>query len=72
MINSISNFQISGQLPKSKNYHNSRTSNDIDMKLAPVTKYDKRNTETSRKGTQQKIDDKIMSANCGVIFIFLI
>ena len=42
------------------------------MKLVPVTKYEKRNTETSRKGTQQKIDDEIMSANCGVIFIFLI
>ena len=29
--------------------HNSRTSNDIDMKLGPVTKLDKRNTATSKK-----------------------
>ena len=38
---SISDFWISGQALINENYHNSRTSNDIDMKLEPVTKLDK-------------------------------
>ena len=38
---SISDFWISGQVLINENYHNSRTSNDIDMKLEPVTKLDK-------------------------------
>ena len=44
-------FPVSGLLVKSlinKNYHNSRTSNDADMKLEPVTKLDKRNKTTSK------------------------
>ena len=32
-----------------ENYHNSRTSDDIVLKLAPVTKLDKRNKTTSKK-----------------------
>ena len=40
-----------------KNDHNSRISHDIDMKLAPVAKLDKRNTSTSK-------NDEGMSANC--------
>ena len=44
---------------------NARTSNDIDMKLAPVTKFDKRNTVTSKK-----FDDDVMSVNCDVIVTF--
>ena len=43
---------------------NSRTSDDIGMKLGPVTKLDKRNKATSKK--------KAMSANCVVIVIFSI
>ena len=39
----ISDFQISGQSLIKVNCHNSRTSDDIDMKLGPVTKLDKRN-----------------------------
>ena len=35
---------------KNKNCHNYRTSNDIDMKLVPVTKLDRRNTTTLRMG----------------------
>ena len=31
------------------NCHNSRISDDIDMKLGPVTKLDKRNKTTSKK-----------------------
>ena len=40
-------FSISGSLVKSflnKNCHSSRTSNDTNTKLGPVTKRDKRNT----------------------------
>ena len=39
-----------------------RTNNDIDMKLRPVTKFNKRNTATSKKS-----NDKIISASCDVI-----
>ena len=35
------------------------------MKLGPVTKLDKRNTETS-----EKLDDDVLSANDEVIFTF--
>ena len=45
---SISDFWISGQSLIKENCHNSRTSNDIDMKLGPVTKLDKRNKITSK------------------------
>ena len=50
-----------------ENCHNSRTSSDIDMKLGPVTKLDKRDTATSKK-----IDDNVMSVNCDATVIFLI
>ena len=50
-----------------KNCHNSRTSDDIDMKLGPVTKLDKRNKTTSKK-----FDVDVMSENCDVIVIFRI
>ena len=61
----ISDFQISGQSLIKENCHNSRTSDDIDMKLGPVTKLDKRNKITSKK-----FDDDVMSANSDVIVIF--
>ena len=41
-----------------------RTNNDIDMKLRPVTKFNKRNTATSKK-----FNDKIISASCDVTAI---
>ena len=63
----ISNFEISGQSLIKENCHNSRTSDDIDMKLGPVTKLDKRNKTTSKK-----FDDDVMSENCDVIVIFRI
>ena len=44
----ISDFWISGQSLIKGNCHNSRTSDDIDMKLGPVTKLDKRNKKTSK------------------------
>ena len=52
----ISGFWISGQYFINKNYHNTRTSLDIDMKIGTVTKLDKRNAATSKK-----IDSGIMS-----------
>ena len=61
----ISDFQISGQSFINENCHKSRTSDDFDMKLGPVTKLDKRNTATPKK-----FDDDVMSANCDVIVFF--
>ena len=61
----ISNFQISGQSLIKENCHNSRTSDDIDMKLGPVTKVDKRD-----KSMSKKFDDDVMSKNCDGIIIF--
>ena len=61
-------FSISGFLVKSlvnKSCHNSGTSRDIDMKLEPVTKLDKRNRSTSKK-----IDHDFVSANHSVTLIF--
>ena len=45
----ISDFRISGQSLIKENSHNSRTNDDIDMKLGPVTKPYKGNKSTSRK-----------------------
>ena len=45
----ISDFLISGQFLIKENYHNSRTSDNIDMKPGPVTKGDKRNKPTLKK-----------------------
>ena len=50
-VGAISDFRISGQSFVKKNSHNSRTGDDIDMKLAPVTKFDMRNKATSKKLT---------------------
>ena len=61
----ISDFRISGQSLIKENCYNSRTSDDFDMKLRPVTKLDKRNKTTSKK-----FDDDVMSENCDVIVIF--
>ena len=63
----ISDFRISGQSLIKENCHNSGTSDDIDVELGPVTKFDKRNKTTSKKSN---ID--IMSENCDVIVIFQI
>ena len=63
----ISDFRISGQLLRRENCLNSRNSDDIDMKLGPVTNIDKRNKTTSKK-----FDDDVMSADSDVIVIFSI
>ena len=61
----ISNFWISGQSLIKENCHNSRTSDDIDMKLEPVTKLEGR-----RETTLKKLDDDVMSENCDITVIF--
>ena len=44
----ISDFRISGHSLIKENCHNSKTSDDIDIKLGPVTKLDTRNMTTSK------------------------
>ena len=60
----ISDFLISGQFLIKENCHNSRTGDDIDMKLRPVIKLQKQNKTMSKK-----IDDDVMSENYGIILI---
>ena len=50
-----------------ENCHNSRTSDDNDMKLGPVSKLDRRNKTTSKK-----FDVDVISENYDVIVIFWI
>ena len=45
----ISDFWISDESLIKVNFHNSKTSDDIDMKLGTVTKVDKRDKATSKK-----------------------
>ena len=47
----ISDFRISVQFLIKINWHNSRTSDDIDMEVGPITKLDKRNKRISKKMT---------------------
>ena len=63
----ISNFRVSVQSLMKENYHNSRTRDDIHMKLGSVTKPDKRNKITSKQ-----IDNDVVLTNSDVIVIFLI
>ena len=57
----ISDFRISGQSLIKVNYHNSRTSDGIGMKLGPVAKLDKRNTITSKKLTMKSCPQIVTS-----------
>ena len=63
----ISDFQISGQPFKEKNWHNSRTSNDIDVKREPVIKLD-----TKKHGIIKKVGRRRYIGICDVIVIFRI
>ena len=63
----ISDFRISGQSLVKENCHNSRTSDNIDMKLGPLTKRNKRN-----KTTLKKFDVDVMSTNYDAIVTFRI
>ena len=47
----LSDFRISDQFLINENCPNFRTSHDINMKLGPETKMDKKNTETSKSLT---------------------
>ena len=60
----IFDFRISGQTLIKVNCHNSRTTDDNEMKLEPVTKLGKRN-----KTTLKKFGDDVVSGNCDVIVI---
>ena len=57
----ISDFWITGQSLMKINCHNSRTSDDIDMKLRPVTKIDKRN-KTMSKNLTMRLCRKIVTS----------
>ena len=56
-------FRISGQSLAKENCHNS--SNDIDMKLGPVTKIDKKS-----KIRPKKFGDDVSSTSCDVFVVF--
>ena len=61
----ISNFRLSGRSFIKEDYHNSRTSDDTDMKLGPVTKLDMKS-----KAPSKKCDYNIMAENYDLIVIF--
>ena len=63
----ISDFRISGQSFMKENCHNSIDSDNIDRKIGPVTKIDKRN-----KAMSKKINNESILANFDVIVIFSI
>ena len=62
----ISDFRISGQSLIKENCHNSRTSNDIDIKLGPVIKLYNIN-----KIAHKDVDDDVMSAKIVTSLSFL-
>ena len=62
----VSDFQISGQPFIEENCHNSRTSNDFDVKLGPVTKLEKKTRQYKKSLTSRYI------GICEVIVIFRI
>ena len=61
----VSDFRISDQFFINENCHSSRICHDIDMKLGPVTKLDRKNTTTSKK-----FGVNVMSGNCDVVVFF--
>ena len=63
----IYDCRISGQSSIIDNCYNSRTSDDIYMKLGPETKPVKINKTISKN-----FDDDVMSEKCDIIVIFLI
>ena len=63
----IYDCRISGQSLIIENCYNSRTSDDIYMKLGPETK-----PVTRNKTISKNFDNDVMSENCDIIVIFLI
>ena len=56
LVEGISDFRISSESLIKENCHNSRASDDIDMKLGPIAKLDERKKNMSKKLTScQKI-----------------
>ena len=66
----ISNFLISGQFLINKNFSNSRTSSDVDIKVGPVTNLTRETRQRQNLKKKKKIKDDIMSTNCDIIVIF--
>ena len=64
----ISDFRIFGQSLIRENCHNSRTGININMKLGPVTKLNKRNTATSKKLTVTSYRQRVTSLS---VFCFM-
>ena len=60
---------MSGQSLIKENCHNSRASDDIDMKLGPVSKIDKKNKTTSKKNLTMTSCQKIVTSS--LFFAFL-
>ena len=63
----IFDFRISDQSLIKENCHNSGTSDDIHMKVGPVTKTNKKSKTTSKK-----FDVDVISENCDIIVSFQI
>ena len=63
----ISDYWISSESLIKVNCYNSRTSDNIDVRLGPVTKPNRRNKTTSKR-----FGDGVMLANCDVIVFFQI
>ena len=64
----IPDFPISGQSFVNENYQNQfRTCHDIDMKLIPVIKPNKKNPPIPKR-----FEDDVISTDCDVIVFFLI
>ena len=63
----ISDFRISAQSFIKENCRTFRTGNDIDMKIEPVTKLEKKNMATSIK-----VNNDVISTNCVAIVVFRI
>ena len=58
----ISNFWISGQSLTKENCHNSRTSDDINLKLGLATKLDKGNKKTPKIFDNDVMSTKIVTS----------
>ena len=63
----ISDFRASGQSLIKENFHNSTTSNNIEMKPGSLTTNDKRNRQPLKTN-----DNNVVSANRDAIVIFSI
>ena len=64
-------FPISSQSITKENCYNSRTYDDIDMKIGAVAKLDKRNKAASKKKKKKKTNE-VISKNWSIIAIFAI